>query len=101
MLKSWRADQLGWQKVELWIVGFSTGPAEVASFCQGTDAACFEYQPWAGPDVFKQYSAGKDDLIVVDRAGQIHFKHNLTQTPLEQEANRKTVDAAVRKAAGQ
>ncbi len=92
MLQQWRADGFGPEDVEVWAIARSGDEATVADFADGSTSACFI----DGSSVYSDFDASKDDVVIIDRQGDIRHRFDSGKDSLRDAAQRAKVDGWVR-----
>ena len=91
MMTGWRGAGYGWDVLELWLVGYIYPVENIATFCAGSDAACFS--DTAG--VFASFPGVTDDIFTIDQTGMVVCKMNAGAQPLTTDANRAILNDCV------
>jgi hypothetical protein len=77
-------------------MGWAGQGAFAAQFAGDSESPCFA-DPSAGEDgVFARFDASIDDLLLIDRQGQVRYEIHLADMDLGEKDNRKKVDRWVR-----
>jgi len=78
--------------VEVWAIGSSADETAVESFAAGSTSSCFA----DGSSVYSAYGVSKDDVVIIDRDGNIHHRFDSGEDSLRDADQRAKVDGWVR-----
>ena len=96
MLQTWRTDDLGYDVLEVWVVGDLSSIDSVADFANGSEAACFMDD--MDGTVFDAWEATLNDIFVLDTTGEVVYEMNAGVCNLLTSECRDSLDTAVRNA---
>ncbi|MFH1438882.1 MAG: hypothetical protein ABIJ56_24465 [Pseudomonadota bacterium] len=96
LLQAWRTDGLGYDVLELWAVGYLTSTESVATFADGSEAACFIDD--IDETIFTAWEATLDDIFVLDASGEVVYEMNCGSCSLANSECADPLDTAVRDA---
>ncbi len=88
----WRADGFGTDDVEVWAIGSSDDVSAIEGFADGSTSSCFV----GGSTVYSAYEASKDDVVIIDREGNIRHRFDSGADSLRDADQRAKVDGWVR-----
>jgi len=92
----WRAEGIGADGLELWVIGPPIAGHQVGEFADGSDVPCFIDGGTGDESVYSMYGAEIDHLFLIDRQGTARHRLDLFVAPLGLEASRERLDALVR-----
>jgi len=96
LLQAWRTDELGYDVLEVWVVGSLTSIESVATFADGSEAACFIDD--MDNTIIRAWGADSYDIFVLDTTGEVVYEMDAGECHLDLSECADPLDTAVRNA---